>query len=324
LNRTQSVCLIFNPRAGRNRAARRIRAFLEAHRGHLDLFATAHPGHGRQLAKEACHLGYQLVIAAGGDGTVHEVACGILESQVTSATLGVLPIGSANDFAWSLAREPEHTEFRDADASIPQPQADHPLIQAKRRWSVDVGHVQTDTGLQEYFVESLGTGLSGRVTVASRSIRWLQGMPLYTLATLKALARFQHQPMEIEIDNEPFDESTLLFSVMLGKREGSFRLAPKAQLTDGKFDWVQGVRLTTWQALPLLPQIAVRGLTPHPQIRTGQGERIRIRTSFDLDVHTDGELLCVSKNGVRSLDIRLIPGRLRVQLISPELHSDAS
>ena len=313
------IPLIFNPQAGRKRATRRIANFLQRYGEQLDILPTERPRHARHLAQQAADAGAKLIIAAGGDGTVHEVASGILHSQATETALGVLPIGSANDFAWSLERESLSSDGGTSPAGVV------PAVEGlggefsapSKRLVVDVGLVRTPNGKHEYFVESLGTGLSGRVTVTAREIRWLQGMPLYMLATLKSLWSFQHGPMMIWVDDVCIADSTLLFSVMLGQREGSFQLAPQAKMSDGLFDWVQGVEVSTWQALRLLPQIALRGLPKHRQILTGKCRRVRLQASFDLDVHADGELLCVHGHGIRELELEIIPSRLAVHLFRP-------
>ena len=98
------VRVIFNPRAGKSRAKRRLPPWLTEQPG-VELQPTEGPGHAEQLALEAANSGHDVVAAAGGDGTVHEVANGILNSGREDVTLAVVPIGSANDFAFSLERQ---------------------------------------------------------------------------------------------------------------------------------------------------------------------------------------------------------------------------
>ena len=112
-------------------------------------------------------MGFGIVAAAGGDGTVHEVANGLLHSGLPEVRFAVVPIGSANDYAYSLA----------ADTDGQSPPAVRP---------VDVGVVSEPGGRQRYFVCCLGLGLNGAVTLESRQIRRLQGIALYGLATLRA------------------------------------------------------------------------------------------------------------------------------------------
>src|SRR4051812_40533132 len=94
-------CIIYNPAAGRGRA-RRLVERLRRSRGGIDFQPTNEPGHGAELAVRAIESGHIHVIAAGGDGTVHEVANGVLAAESPVAVFGVWPIGSANDYAFAL------------------------------------------------------------------------------------------------------------------------------------------------------------------------------------------------------------------------------
>ncbi len=100
----ESVVVILNPIAGRKRASKRWRSMLDRSSRQWIVRTTEYRGHARELARQAALDGIRTIAAAGGDGTVHEVACGILDSQSSDSTLGVIPIGSANDFAWSLRK----------------------------------------------------------------------------------------------------------------------------------------------------------------------------------------------------------------------------
>ena len=112
------VCVIFNPRAGKGQAG----ASLEKLRGHLGPAAefrpTAAPGHAEELARKAALDGFATVAAAGGDGTVHEVANGLLTAGNPDVIFAVWPMGSANDYAYalSLSGDPRQaTEIRSVD-----------------------------------------------------------------------------------------------------------------------------------------------------------------------------------------------------------------
>src|SRR3954470_22802713 len=95
------ACVIYNPAAGRG-LARRLIERLRRRGAAYDFRPTAAPGHGGELAERAVADGHGTVIAAGGDGTVHEVANGLLRSGRREVVFGVWPIGSANDYAYAL------------------------------------------------------------------------------------------------------------------------------------------------------------------------------------------------------------------------------
>ena len=98
-------CVIFNPAAGRGRAQRRLEALRRVWGESAEFRPTQHAGHATELARQAVEDGFNLVLAAGGDGTVHEVANGILASPRRDVVFGIIPIGSANDFAHSLRHQ---------------------------------------------------------------------------------------------------------------------------------------------------------------------------------------------------------------------------
>ncbi len=97
-------CIIFNPSAARGRARRKLEDLRRLLGPDVDFRPTQHPGHAEELALEAARAGFATVAAAGGDGTVHEVANGLLRADRPDITFAVIPLGSANDYAFTLAR----------------------------------------------------------------------------------------------------------------------------------------------------------------------------------------------------------------------------
>src|SRR5205085_154071 len=96
------TCVIYNPSAGRGLARRLVERLRRSHAPAWDFLPTTSPGHGAELAVRAVNDGYRTLIAAGGDGTVHEVANGILRAGRPGVVFGVWPVGSANDYAYAL------------------------------------------------------------------------------------------------------------------------------------------------------------------------------------------------------------------------------
>src|SRR5438309_1224985 len=92
------LCVIFNPKAGRWRAGRRFAQLRRTWGEHVVFWETERPGHGEELARKAAEHGFTTVAAAGGDGTVHEVANGLLQAGRPDLTFAVVPLGSANDY----------------------------------------------------------------------------------------------------------------------------------------------------------------------------------------------------------------------------------
>ncbi|QDT15258.1 Diacylglycerol kinase [Alienimonas californiensis] len=309
--------MIFNPAAGRRRARRRLAGFLARWGDRVTLRPTARPGHAAELAAAAVREGFETIAAAGGDGTVHEVADGLLRAADQTAgqatdqgesgaapVFAVVPIGSANDYAHSLQRQ-----FGTAPLDAPEA---HPVDVGRLSWTAADGAPR-----DRYFVCCCGAGLPGRVTLESRKIGWLQGVPLYGLAALRAL-RAAGPPEEwtVQYDDEPPTTGpTQSVHALLGRREGGFLLAPDARLDDGLFDTLRLGPASRWGMLKLLPGLARRGPpTDHPHVELGRRRSIQIDSPSPLAVHADGELALIPADAVRSVRLDLLPGRLRAKV----------
>jgi diacylglycerol kinase family enzyme len=140
------TCVIYNPTAGRGRAGRLLNALPpELARG-VELRPTAREGHAVELARGACDEGFAKVVAAGGDGTVHEVANGVLQSGRRDVVFGVWPVGSANDFAFTLGLS-AWWRLREQNPPL-------------ETLAVDVGRI-TAAGRERFFVNCAGVGFNG-------------------------------------------------------------------------------------------------------------------------------------------------------------------
>jgi diacylglycerol kinase family enzyme len=296
---TADLCVIFNPRSGRGRAGRRLDRLRHQFADRAVFWPTEQPGHAELLAHKAADEGFRIVAAAGGDGTVHEVANGLLTASRTDVNFAVVPIGSANDYAHSLG----------LDNGSPPPSAER---------HVDVGTVRDEYGRQRHFVCCLGLGFNGKVTLESQKIKRLQGVALYGLATLRALwYHYECPAMEVAIDDQPaVTLPTLMLSVLLGRREGGFVMAPEAVLDDGWFDYVHAGALSRWEVLQFLPRLALWGPPKeYPKVRQGRCRRIALRSPVPLALHVDGEIFARPADNVRQLKIDLHPGALRWQIL---------
>jgi diacylglycerol kinase family enzyme len=286
------VCVIFNPTAGRDRAARAIKWLKQRFGKGVELRPTSAPGHAEELALEAARSGFAGVAAAGGDGTVHEVANGLLRAQRPDVVLHVLPVGSANDYAYTLDHEQSSTPVR----------------------RVDVGLARRSDGRERYFVNCFGLGFNGAVTLEARRIRWLRGLPLYSLALLRAISRrFATPLLKVTLDGQLREVPTLALSVNLGRREGNFPVTPDAQLADGWFDYVHAADLRRWELIRYLPNMATGRLPKdHPKIWMGRCREVSVQGETPLTVHLDGEFLCRPEDDNRSVEVKLLPGALAV------------
>lgn len=300
---TADVCVIYNPASGKGRGARRLERLRRVLGPRSEFWPTGGPGQGEELAFRAAEAGFATVAAAGGDGTAHEVANGVVRADRPDVTLAILPVGSANDYAHSLGLTADWWAHPD------------PGIVRRR---VDVGVVRSP-GRSRYFVNGLGLGFNGAVTRESRGIRHLQGLVLYGCALLRALCFHYDRPvLTVEIDDLPARTGpTLALSLAIGRREGNFVVAPDAVLDDGLFDYLYVGDLSRQASLTLLPGLFRGNLGGHPALQRGRCKHVVVRGRSPLIVHTDGELFCLPEDGIRELEVGLLPGALSVFARSP-------
>jgi diacylglycerol kinase (ATP) len=294
-----NVCVIYNPQAGRGRAAARLKRVQSRLAGRAEFRPTDGPGHAVELAQQAARDGFSVVAAAGGDGTIHEVANGLLRADRPDTALGILPVGSANDYAHTLGLSTDWSERE-------------PFSGGCR--SVDVGVVSSPGGRRRYFVNGLGVGFNGAVTFESRRVRGLQGVPLYAVALVRAvLFHFRTPELTLQLDDLKVQQPTLALTVALGRREGNFVLTPHAKLDDGLFDYLIAGQLARWELLRYFPaMVSGRIPTDDPKVRSGTCRRVGIAGDTPLMAHVDGEFFCLPTDDVKELTVELLPAALRV------------
>ncbi|HEV3203428.1 MAG TPA: diacylglycerol kinase family protein, partial [Gemmataceae bacterium] len=270
------MCVIYNPAAARGRTHKRIEALRQALDSRAEFRPTKEPLHAEELAFQAAQSGFAVVAAAGGDGTVHEVANGLLRANRPEVTFGLFPLGSANDYAFTLGIGPE-TGLNPDSWKLPR--------------AVDVGIIRAENGRERFFVNCLGLGFNSQVTIEARRIRWLQGVALYGWAFVKALAfRYSCPIMEIRLDDLSRKVPTFALSVVIGKREGNLVVAPNAIPDDGWFDYLHAGALSRFEVLRYLPRLATGGDLPkdHPLIWQGRCREVTLQSEVPLTVHLDG------------------------------------
>jgi YegS/Rv2252/BmrU family lipid kinase len=218
------VFAIFNP-AARGEKSQRLRQFLESKvsrdRG-ITLAQTRVPGDARPLAMQAVADGYELIVAAGGDGTINEVVNGIGRSGIA---LGVLPLGTANVFARELGIP---LDFAGAWA----------VIESGRTRVIDLP-VARFGGTERYFVELAGVGFDAVVVrTASWRLKKKVGPLSYVWAGLKTASK-KHADVEVVLDSVRQLADARGVAVLVGNGRffgGPFKLFPEAKLDDGRLD----------------------------------------------------------------------------------------
>jgi len=299
--------LIVNPNADLGRAWRTVAdlRYLVEQYGGADWAGTVYPTHAIELARQAAEAGYELVIAAGGDGTVHEVLNGLMQAQVEQRPrLGVIPLGSGNDFSHAVGVNTSPTiALRQAFQGIPK--------------RIDLGVFVTGNGRKEYFDNALGIGFDTTVTIRSRKLTWLRGFLIYLVAVLQTII-LNHEAPKIRVvtDTESWEEESILFVLGNGRREGGgFLVTPDARPDDGLLHYSLIRHVSRLKMLRLLPEVMAGTHGKFKRdVRMGVLTKMGLRADAPLYVHADGEIISGFGSDLRDLQIELVPGAIEVMV----------
>ena len=300
----RKVRLILNPMADMGHAwqvARDLRPIIEEH-GDADWSGTVYPTHASQLAKQAGEQGYEMVIAMGGDGTVHEVINGLMQVPAAQRPmLGVVPLGSGNDFAHAIGMPGSPTQaLKRALEGESQP--------------IDLGVVRDEHGRTEYFDNSLGIGFDAVVTIRSHKLPLLRGFLMYLTAVIQTiLLNHDAAHLKIESDGEKWEQDSLLFTLCNGPREGGgFTIAPDAVLDDGILHYALVKKVSRLMMFRLVPEFMNGTHGRFEQVIMGSCKKLRLQADRPLYIHADGEIFSGFGTDIRQLQIEVVPGALRV------------
>lgn len=265
----------------------------------FDIVETEASGHAETLAREAAEAGFDVVVAAGGDGTVHEVANGLMSAHAEGSALGLIPIGTGNDFVKMF---PGTATINDAIATLA----------AGRTVSADVGVAAWD-GRTEYFVNAMGTGIDVEVVRQMRRSRMLPGAVIYVSALLRALVRYRPLHISIGVDGAVTAHRIMNMAVCNGPSiGGSFRICPDARMDDGLLDVCVIAELPLHRNVRMVPRVirgthaGQRGVT----MLRGRSVTLQIEAGDPLPFQLDGELR--EAQAAAGVAIMLAPRRLRV------------
>jgi YegS/Rv2252/BmrU family lipid kinase len=228
--------VIVNPRSRNGETGRRwasLEAALRAALGPYESEFTRGPRDAERIAREGVRAGVERVIVAGGDGTLNEVASGLLGAGLGGhAQVGVLPLGTGGDFARS-AGTPSNMAAALAALARAQPRA------------IDAGRIHyRDASLNEvasYFVNVASFGISGLIDqLVNQTSKRLGGRVSFLAGTLKALARYRCAPATVRVDGELVHDGPMMIVAAANGRwfGGGMHVAPEAKLDDGLLDVV--------------------------------------------------------------------------------------
>jgi diacylglycerol kinase (ATP) len=274
-----SVALVVNPQAGGGLGRRVLRDALPILRSHgiePAIHVCTDGTEPTRRTQQAVADGAELVVAVGGDGQAAAVAAGLLG---TDAQLGLLPAGSANDFARAVG-----VPRNDVAAAVR-------LLIEQRTQRIDVVRVDAPDGVR-HFLNVGGTGFDAVVARRAEQIPLLRGAGRYVLAVLSELPTFQAGRFRLTIDGVEHSLEAMMIAIANGSTYGGgMRVAPGALLNSGRLEICIVRRLSRARFLRAFPLVFNGSHVDHPQVTMLHGCRIEIAADREFGVTGDGELI---------------------------------
>jgi diacylglycerol kinase (ATP) len=270
--------------------------------GGADWSGTVYPTHAMELARQCVEEGYELIIAIGGDGTVHEIINGLMEYPIEQRPrLGVIPMGSGNDFAYNIGM---HTR---PELALRQ------ILSGKPR-RIDIAHMSDNLGRSEYWNNTLGIGFDGTVAIRTRTIPVVRGFVMYLVAVLQTVLLNHEAPhLQVVTDQESWEDHKLMLVLCNGGREGGgFLVAPEARVDDGLLDYVTIGKVSRLMMLRLIPEVMKGTHTRFPQVKSGKFRKMEIQSDRPLYIHADGEIFAGFGTNLHQLTLEVVEGAIEV------------
>lgn len=295
--------VILNPYSNRWNSQKRwpqAEAALKAAGVEFELAVSERKGHLVELAEKAARDGFSPIIAAGGDGSIGDVANGLARAAKSRddalGPLGIMPLGSANDLVYSLGLP---TDLNEAAK----------VIAAGKTKPMDLGKLN-----DKYFVNNSGGGLEPYTTTKHERIQWIKGMARYLVAAVWAIMDKPEWNGTVKWDDNSYEGPLSMLSVGNGRRTGGFFMTPHADPFDGKLTLAFGYRSTRLGLLTALPKAFNEDKGSYVELE-GMQEVHATRISIHLDkpspAHTDGEIF---PEWIQDFEYEIFPKRLNMLL----------
>ena len=291
----------------------RVASDLRSEFGPFQTAFTKRRGDAAALANEAARKGVKLIIACGGDGTISEVANGILSSG-KDAELGILPSGTGGDFRRTL--------------EIPaQSRAAARILRTGRTRPIDVGRISfvdhDGAEAMRYFVGVASCGMSTKVIervkaggpdwLPANTPKWLGGRVSFGTSLLQAAMRTEPTRLLVQLDDSREHHLQVVNLCIANARYfgGGMKIAPDAKLADGKFDVVGIGELGAMKIFTSAPRVYLGSHLSMPEVSHALARKVSVRAAdsgIEVDLEVDGEL-----PGKLPATFQIIPEALRVR-----------
>lgn len=293
-----NIQLIYNPNSGGGRGAKLGPAILKILRenGHtVTPYKTLYRFHATEIAKHIDANASDLIVAAGGDGTVYEVLNGIMQntSSKEHPTMGVIPIGTGNSYSADLNMK----TWEDGIQSI---------LEGKPR-NVDIVEFITE-GDKYYSINAIGFGLVADVSMLGNKMKKFIGKSAYTVGAVAEIMRFKPQHTKLEVDGKLYNYdgvfTNISNSVWIG---GNMKFSPNSVIDDGLAECLVLEDMPKKDILKVFPQVFEGTHLSVPQLKVYQGKHFKIWSDPPKICNPEGEIF-----GVTPLELTVLEKKIKV------------
>jgi YegS/Rv2252/BmrU family lipid kinase len=308
MTQSRKVAVVANPHAARGKVGKRwneIASALQARFPRINKQFSEESGHAIELTRDLLRQGHELVIAAGGDGTINEVANGFVSddgSIFPNARLGILPLGTGGDFQRTLGVPSE------LEAAIE-------VLAGGKSAAIDVGKAtfvdHDGKPASRYFVNVASFGMGGAVAAQSKNL-WsrLSGKLAFLWATFVVVTGYRGRPVTLELDGAPLPGPFHITNVAIGNGRyhgGGMQPCPTALLNDGILEVTVIEYLNPFELARDIRILYSDNVYSHSKVRHYHAHQVRARSEQNTLLEIDGEPL-----GSLPLEVGMARGRLNV------------
>ncbi len=248
---------------------------------HVTTLETTRGGDAWTLATEHAPTS-DFLVAAGGDGTLNEVVNGTLAATGTRPMLGVIPLGSGNDFARTLGLTPDGPLYAN-------------LFERATTQPVDVGVMEyrdaSGETRQRYFMNVCSVGMGPDVLKRmARKPRWLGANTNYFVSILESFFSFAPMPLYAKAADFQFAGNVRVLAIANGRSFGNrLTIAPQASIDDGQLEIFLVGEATAWDFIRLQGQLKAGKKLQHPHVRYAASRDITLTSPTEVGLEADGE-----------------------------------
>lgn len=289
-----NILFIINPISG-GKEKQKIPALIHANLDHSkfapNFSYTSYVGHASEIAEEAAHRNFDIIVAVGGDGTINEIAAKVLQYN---KILGIIPLGSGNGLARSLKIPMDIKRAVQVLNNLNVKTID--AAKLNQRLFFNVAGIGFDAHISSAFVGHKTRGLSG-----------------YAGMVLREFKKYQAENFTIHIDGKTFKRQAFLLSIANSSQYGNnVFISPQSDLTDGLLELCI-IKPLPWYKFPWLGLQMLSAKTHRSAwVEIMSGKQFKIYRDHENSVHIDGEPLFMGKE----IDVHVIPNSLKV--ITPQ------